>query len=196
MTNDTKTISDLLRDLATGFIDKPAELQIASQESRDGAVYFAMKGALDDEPKLIGRAGAHVDALRFIVFKLGRARTRDFSLRLITEGSPRDRRPVEFRDVIEHDPRPARELLFRVIEALEFKTFSVGVSPGDGARTALTFVFDIKVFDGAAVREIVAPDPAAPAGLESLTLLTALGTIFRAVAKKSGVRYQVDVSSL
>jgi predicted RNA-binding protein YlqC (UPF0109 family) len=171
MTTDAQ-ITNLLRDLVSTFVERPEALRVAAQPAADGACYFAMKGALEDESKLVGAGGSHVDALALLVAEFGRA----------------DQPP---RDVIDHDPQPARELLCRVLSSLDVGAFAVTVGPGPGPRNSLTFLFEISLHDAVDYKRLTVP--VQHVSCENATIVAALGTLFRAIAKKNGVRYNLTV---
>lgn len=193
-TDDTK-LTEILRDIAAAIVERPGEIRAAAQPAEDGACYFALKGHREDESKLVGTGGSHVDALAFLVAAAGAAAGRAFTFRLITEGNPERRPPNPPRDVIDHDPNPARELLRRMLDRLDLRAFEVEVGPGNGPRNSLTFLFSIRVKEED-YRRLTAPP--FPPGFEDgrfdeQTVVGALGTLFRAIAKKAGVRYSLTV---
>lgn len=178
MTPELEKTKALLCDLVGSFIERPAALRVECQSGADGAAYWMMQGDLADEGKLVGAGGAHVKAVARLVESIGAARGQAFTFRLITVGDPQRRPERQERDVIEYDPRPARDLLCRTLEALDIGEFKVEAGPGAGARRSLTFVFTVKT-----ARYIDADT------------LDALGTLFRAIAKKDGVRFAINLSS-
>ena len=191
-------IQDLLRDLVSAFVEMPGEIVIAHQTSIDGDCYFAMKGALEDEPILIGTRGSHVNALKLLVEKMGDAEERNFNLRLITEGKPQGLRKREKLDVVSHDPSEDIKLLCRVLSAvgLDLKSgFAVSVGSGYGPRKSLTFVFEIKVQTDEQYLQLTVPSESYinRMTMEEATIIGAIGSLFRAIAMKSGVRYNLVV---
>jgi predicted RNA-binding protein YlqC (UPF0109 family) len=175
---------ELLRDLVSRFVDHPDALEIAHQVA-EGSTYFVLKPHLEDEGRLIGSSGSHVRALSFFVASLGRAHRTKYTFRLLTAGEPQTRRREEL-DVLKHDPEPSFLLLERILDAFRVEDYDVGVSPGSGERDSLTFVFAVKVsvawYDFFTV----------PGRDNPMTIAAALGTLFRAIAKKAGVRYQIN----
>jgi len=192
-------IQNLLRDLVSAFVEIPGEIVIAHQTSIDGDCYFAMKGALEDEPILIGTRGSHVNALKLLVEKMGKAEERTFNFRLITEGEPQGRREREKLDVVSHDPSDDSKLLCRVLAAVGLDSndgFSVSVGSGYGPRKSLTFVFEIKVQTDEQYLALTVPSEPYVNRLtmEEATVIGSVGTLFRAIAMKSGVRYNLVVT--
>lgn len=188
MTDNQKT-EQLLRDLAASLVEHPEALRVAHQIAEDGSIYWAMKGHDDDEPKLVGQRGSHVDAITLLVSQIGKANGKPYTFRLITINAPIDRPKAPPRDVIDYDPAPAKNLLVRILESLEIGAFAVSVGPGPGARNSLTFVFTIGVNDISDFMTLTyRPDPKADETIEG-----ALGTLYRAIAKKDGVRFFIKV---
>ena len=139
MTEANQRIGQLIRAVASAYVDHPNALQLACQES-PGFCYWRMQGDERDEAQLIGRAGDHVDALALLVMGFGKAVREVHTFRLITTGRPqtRDRRD---KDVLSYDPEPDRLLLVRIIEALGLHPQpSVEWTNGDGPRVSLTYV--------------------------------------------------------
>ena len=194
MTTETAQTKALLLELIGAFISFPESLRIVAQESETGDVYWIVKGEPEDDPKLIGRGGEHVQALTLIVREIGLALGKIYTLRLLTESAPRDREPQPFKDTLEYNPLPARTLLERVIESLNVGKFAVAVGPGAGPRTSLSYVFAVRF-------EEVADSLALTRGLGMkfgerevfTTLEYAIGVIFRAIAKQAGVRFHLVI---
>lgn len=189
----------LLHDIACAFVEHPEDITIASQPSLDGAIYFALKGHPGDEGRLVGTGGCHVDALTFLVALLGQADGDVYTFRLITRQGPRQNTPIADRHVVGFDPRPARELLLRILVELGFDEATVEVGPGSGARHALTFNFTINAGSLADYELLLSETkvvifPASdnkPEKAIKMRPIEALGTLFRAIAKREGVRFSI-----
>jgi predicted RNA-binding protein YlqC (UPF0109 family) len=178
---------DLVRELAGFYVGSPENVGVRFQEAKDGSVYFAMRGSPEDDSRLVGRAGCHVNALTFLIERAGAAQSRAFTFRLITH--PDGASPMYGpRDVLDYDPRPARDLLCRWLSALGVEDFSVEIDSGAGPRRSLFFNFDVKIRDRAKAESLTHSAPHVPG---DLSVVGALGTIFRAIAKQSGVRFQI-----
>jgi predicted RNA-binding protein YlqC (UPF0109 family) len=184
MTTATSTINDLIRDLAISFIDHPETLELSVKE-HPGACYWAMRGHADDQPKLVGKRGAHVQALGFLVKALGQSNDSLYTFKLLEpEPAPRrDTSPPKLAS--DYDMRPMRDLLCRVLENLGIGDFKVeGVfSPG----MPISILFNIRT----RTPEDYATLTVAPDG--GLTIVGALGTLFRASANRDGVRINLEV---
>lgn len=193
-TDHVAKATELVRDLAAQLVDRPEALLVGSQVADDGAAYIAMKCAPEDEGKLVGQDGAHVDSLRFLVERFGAARGRIWSLRFITQrtpdaGRPRSRPAVEF-GAVAFNPEPARALIQRIVESLGCSAPAVEVGPGSGPRDALTFFYVVRVSNPGRLLA-----PMNWERREGITPAIAIGTIFRGIFKRAGVRFEVEVKT-
>lgn len=194
-TNQTKTV---LRDLVARFTEHPEALEITAQvappdeQTHNWSCFWMMKGHPEDESKLVGKDGAHVRALEFLVSRFGVARLEVHTFRLITKRKPEPRPQAVPNTAMSYDPQPTADLLSRILAELDLGEFLVRVGPGSGARNKLTFLFEILVRDGLDQRILtVRADPNADE-----TIVGAIGTLFRAIAQKDGVRFDIKVSEL
>lgn len=187
----TDTTQAILRDLVAAFTFHPEAIEIDSQVAA-GSVYWMLRGHPDDEPVLIGKQGGHVRALTFLIQEIGKARGETHTFRLMTEHKPRARPPMEQRSAMRFDPEPARELLVRVLQELAIGDFLVEVGPGVGERRALMFEFTITVRDQRDANVLLAHHVDED---NANSLVETLGTLFRAIAKKNGVRFEVKVAT-
>ncbi len=179
-----ETAKPMLAELIGAFVDHPDGVKVGVQAADDGACYWAVACSQIDEGKLIGQKGSHVRALTLLVEQIGSANRRPWTFRLVTTNYRRAKETAEPRDVVEHDPRPHRDLLCRLLDALGLKSFSVEVGPGAGERRSLTFEF--------IVRSTAADDYLLTAGNDAgETVGQAIDTLLRAIAKRSGVRYSL-----
>lgn len=187
MTTQTEQINDLLRELVETFIDHPHALALTPKEV-PGATYWTMQGHADDYGKLVGKKGAHVDALTLLVSSLGEAADQLFTFKLL-EPEPAPRRAASPPKQAEHyDPRPARDLLCRILENLGLGQFAVEAKITKAGQ--IEVLFEITVRTDEDYRALtVAPDNS-PKGL---SVIAALGTLYRAHANKGGIRTQLEV---
>lgn len=201
MTTVRHPAENLIHDLAAAFVDKPEALLTSSQVALDGAIYFSLKGHPIDEGRLVGTKGCHVDALTFLLVLVGQAQDERFTFRLITRQEPRQNKPLDDRHVVSYDPERIRQLLARILDELGFDNCAVSVGPWAGAQHSLSFSFTIKPESSAdyelLMKEIKAVIfPATEVYAEksmTLRIVEVLGTIFRAIAKKDGVRFSIVV---
>ena len=182
-------ISDHLRQLAQRYVRNPVAIEVGFQESKDGACYFVMRGDPRDDPRLIGRKGDHVDALTALVKRAGEAQNRIFTFRLISKpGQSTNSTPIV--DALTYDPTADREILHVWLDLLGAENYRVEVSPGTGPRTKLLFNFEITIPDQVLAESFTKCDGAA----HSMSVINAIGTLYRAIAKQKGVQFQVNLS--
>jgi predicted RNA-binding protein YlqC (UPF0109 family) len=183
-TNPTK---EILRDLFGFFLMHPEEMKIEPRPL-DGGTLWQMKGHLDDEPILVGKKGSHVRAIAFLIENFGRARGEVYSSRLYTERKESDRPGMKPRAAMDYDPTAANELLTRILTNSNVGTFGVAVEKSFGSDGMLTFTFLIRLREAGDYEELTVP-----AKGQTETLVGSIGTLFRAVAKKAGVEFEIAV---
>jgi predicted RNA-binding protein YlqC (UPF0109 family) len=185
----TAKLRDLLQRIIAGFIDHPEQLEISISEV-DAGVYWTIRGAADDQPKLVGRDGAHVDALGRFLYEAGRAVGEVHRLELL-EPQPGDRRQRSEDHIAKnYDPEPARALLLEaLIFALGFDRISVAVQRK--SEFPPSYVFDVAVDDAEAFDRLATPRVLAG---DSSSLADALGFLWRARARRDGVKFRIEIA--
>jgi predicted RNA-binding protein YlqC (UPF0109 family) len=190
MTTETEKLSDLLRDLVSSYVDHGSEIEIEAVE-HPGAVYWSIRGHAEDYGKLVGKGGAHFEALRTLIAAIGEAREELHVLNRFKEPeAARRRRPSDAEYAETYDPRPARDLLCRVLEPLvgDFNVEAT-VRPNRDPRIPfplfLTLTVTVRTEEDYA--ELAAPK-------QGVTLVGALGALFRARANRDGIGIQIDVA--
>lgn len=184
-------VSELLRALAGAFLAHPEELMVVHQEALDGACLFGMQGEKEDEPRLIGAGGTHVTAFSTLVAAMGDRRNLKWSFKLVTSPGRANPAPNPPKDTLKHDPAPAMLLLSRVLKECLVGGFAVEISHGKGPRRDLTYAFSIYLLDQRDYARMVhwtEPDG-------KMKLIEAIGTLYRAIARSQGVRYELEVKS-
>jgi predicted RNA-binding protein YlqC (UPF0109 family) len=189
--NELRKLTDLIRAIVAGIVAKEDAIEIASQPAT-GSCYWMMRVAPEDDSKAIGKDGAHARALALLIDAWGRAENEVHTFRLINNEERIERPPDKPRDVMSFDTTPARELLSRVLSNLSLDGFAIDVGPGSGIRDTLTFMFTIRVATDADHRELLRPRNGR--GREN-TLIAAIGTLFRAIARKNGVAFELVVEA-
>lgn len=189
MTNQTETNADLLRDLLTAFIDYPDELAIEPKDFRD-AVYWSVQGHTDDHPKLVGKGGAHVKAIKYLLLRMGTAVDTVYSFELLDPEPGRRRQESPQKNAESYDPTPACDLLIRLLEGLGIGQYAVESKQDATAINPLRYEFNILVRD----REDYLLLTAYEKDRDGQTIISALGTLFRAIANRDGVRIQLEVT--
>ncbi len=177
-------VEAILRDLARAIVMRPERVRVERRDPVVGETLWWVSCAPEDQGKLIGRQQSHARALDLIVAAMGQAAGEVWQFKLdrvqdCSEPTPPAKRPQT------HDPRPAHELLVRVLAQLP-----VGHCTVEPARTdndPLSFHFDVKTTSAALFFERRFPDE------PDSNLIGALGTLFRAASRRAGVRYQLNL---
>ncbi len=203
MTTVRHPTENLIHEIASAFVDKPEALEVVSQPALDKAVYFALKGHPGDEGRLVGTGGSHVDALTFLVAMVGRATGEKFTFRLITCARPDERTTMKLNHVLTYDCTRVQSLLERVLVALGFGDVEVDVGPSKGPQFSLSFAFKLIAHEAATRERLINPVkivifPATdekPEKAIEMRLVEALGTLFRAIARKDGVKFSIAVEA-
>lgn len=188
MNEEMRSTLELVRALVSSYINHPKKLLLEGSEI-EGRVYFEMRAAFDDQPKLIGKAGSHIKALRFLLKEIGLGQDRDYTLTLLepipgSRGEPERPKPVSF-----YETKEAHELLERAAGALVLGQARVDCAKIPGDRPC-SYLFTITPRDANDYADLITPyddDPERP------TVIGALGTLFRAYANKDGVQFKIEV---
>lgn len=187
MNNETDQIKDLLRRLLEAFIDHPSDLTVDAKEL-PGRVDWKIKVHADDYGKVAGRQGAHIQALQFIVSKLGEVIGEDFRLALREpDPGPRRGRSPE-KKARSYDPSDASLLLQELLGEILQLPPQVEVDQAETPDGYLLFTFKIKPELHQDHDALIAHDEM----FEGQTLIAALQTLFRAYANREGVIFQLE----
>lgn len=184
---DLTKIKELLRDVVAGFVEQPNAIQIAHQTA-PGSCYWMMRVAPVDDPKAIGKDGAHARAIATLVAAWGDAEGEAHTFRLLNNTERVAREPDKIRDVMEYDVGPRRELLSRALSELALDGFAIKTGPGAGVRDTLTFELAINVATDRDYALLTRPR-----GESGVAVVAALGTLFRAIARNDGVNIEISV---
>lgn len=188
MNEQTRSTLELVRALVSSYILHPKKLILEGSEI-EGRIFFEMKAAFDDQPKLIGKSGSHIKALRFLLREIGLAQNVDINLTLLEptpgpRGEPQAPKAVSF-----YEPKEAHELLERAACALVLGQVRVDCAKIPGDRPC-SYLFTITPRDMPDYADLITPDDDDP---EAQTVIGAIGTLFRAFANKAGVQFKIEV---
>lgn len=189
MTEETQTDCDLLRLLVESFIDHPNHLSVVAKDYRD-AVYWEFRAHTDDHPKIVGKRGAHVHALSLLVRKIGLARETVYYFELLEPEPGRRREASPPKAVEAYDAGPARKLLEDILTELGLGQFAIEVLSKPFSESGpLQYRFEIILRTEEDYAALTVPEPSNP----NATTIGALGTLFRARARKDGVVIDLEV---
>lgn len=186
MTTAEQTTGAILERLILALVDHPqdAELEAITLPSR---INWRLRVNINDAGKVIGKKGAHVIALKLLIAKMGDRLGQVWDLKVIDpeEG----RREVSAARLVpvsgHHSPTADAAMLDDLLEAVTGNTYAIAAN----ATGAADFTFTITPNDWPAHEALV--DKAA--GTEE-TLIAAIGTLYRAVGRRQGVGYAVEVA--
>lgn len=190
MTPETEKLHALLRDLVGSYVDHGDELQVDARE-HPGAVYWSIRGHAEDYGKLVGKGGAHFEALRTLIGAIGDAREELHVLNRFEEPeAARRRRPSDLAPAESYDADPAVMLLSRILENLvgDFNLASnvrANRDPRIPFKLFVTLTITVRTEEDHA--ELVTSKSGS-------TVVGALGALFRARANREGVAIQIDVA--
>lgn len=176
-------LTDLLRRLIEAYTDFPRDLTLTPRILK-GRVDWSIEANINDQGKIVGKQGSHINALKFIFALIGQRHGQQFVLNL-RDGSG-EREPEILR-------RPApptyscsthRQLLSDVLAAV-FEDGLPVIARREGQIAGKpVFVLEIGV-ERRQDFEVLVND-SGPA------LLDALATLFSAAASRDGVAYRVE----
>lgn len=186
MTTSTPIIESLLRDLAAAMVSKPDRVRVERRDPIEGETLWWLSCAPEDLGKIIGRSRSHARAFEILLEAMGSAIGEAWLFKVErVEGPIRQEPPV--RRPRSHDPSEAHELLARILAQLPLGSPIIECD-ADSADD-LFFHFDVRVGRMGETRLKTLRDPQD----SDTSLEAALGTLFRAIARKNGVRYQLNV---
>lgn len=188
MTNEGHNFQ-LVTQLIEGLIDDPRSLQLATA-SMPSRVNWRCKVGINDMGKLIGKQGCHLFALRAIVSLIGMKHGEDWRFR----ADDPDDGPRTERSRTPHNPNidvmPAMHFLEHVLGACLSEVPVVGVGDDHEAAIAGEFHFTITPSTTEDRQKLVTP---ISVGLEELTPIAAIGTLYRAYGRQQGGSFTVDI---
>ncbi len=182
-------VEAILRDLARAIVMRPERVRVERRDPVVGETLWWVSCAPEDQGKLIGRQRSHTKAFDLIVAAMGEEAGETWKFKferilIFADPTPPAQRPKW------HDPRPAHELLVRLLAQLPVEHCIVE-NPRPDKEDPLSFHFDIKTSN-------LHPffqrrfQPGFPDEPDS-NLIGALGTLFRAASRRAGVRYQLNL---
>ena len=190
MTTTLQAATETIRKLVKSFIDHPHNLMIETKE-HPGIVYWTMQFHADDHSKAVGKRGAHYDALKLLITEIGRTHDIQYILRRYREPEPAPRTENMRRGCPEeYDPQPASALLTSILEQLNIGQFNIQVTSTPGQHP-LEYTFVIHTREQQDYNTLTVPreENALP-----MTLVGAMGTLFRAYGNRNGVKFSIEVA--
>lgn len=186
----------IIRRLIESFIDHPASLKI-ELSNRSGSTYLMMQCHADDHAKMVGKGGSHFHALRMIIAELGAQAATSYKLCRYLEPEPAERSErMPVKNAESYSPATACKLLEDLFGFLCAGQYAVEADFRCEMRP-LTYVLNITTRDATdyiALTRYAAPTEIVPHNAEApMTLIGAIGTLFRAYANRDGVRFSIQL---
>ena len=191
MTN-LETTHALLEDLLLSLVDKEAALTLRAN-LLPGRINWSVQVDVSDTGKVCGTGGSHLRALQLVIDLMGRHQKEEWHLALEDpEGTVRVRKP-DAPMPEDHDTSDATLLLSEILSAIGIDC-SVVVSGG----IAGGFDFEIRPHGQQDHAALLDAHPAIyrknQKERQEINLVAALGSLWRAGGRKSGVAYRVSVT--
>jgi predicted RNA-binding protein YlqC (UPF0109 family) len=176
----------VVRSMINSFIDHPESLTISGTE-HTGFTWWSIQGHADDFSKLVGKGGAHFNALKMLLNAIGQNQSIQYALRRYEEPEPAQRKEYSPRKVsCFYSSEPAELLLQMVLASVGITEATLESQRAVSLDPTPDFSIRIYVHSPADFRLLNQPpnDSNVP-----MCLLGAIGTLFRAYANKEGVRF-------
>lgn len=188
----------LIRRLIESFIDYPKSLRI-DVSTRSGTSYVLMQCHASDHAKMVGKAGSHFHALRVIISELGTQAGTIYKLcrYLEPEFGQRSARTDQVVAAA-YNTAPACDLLAAIFAELCSGQYAIDADPQpQTADGRLSYHLNVIIGDETdynTLTRYAAPIEQIPTNAEApMTIIGAIGTIFRAYANRAGVRFAVQL---
>lgn len=180
--------SDLLRRLIETIIDHPRDLEI-DYRLLHGRADFRVMPNINDQGKVVGKMGAHIKALKLLMSLIGERHGQQFVLRL-----EEDTQGTRLPDPVRRPAAPTysctahKQLLSDILIAILDEAPVVSVERDMTGGSAL-YVFKIEAQRVQDYERLVVPSE----DQDGQTVISALGTLFRAAGLRDGVAFRVEV---
>jgi len=182
--------SILLRRTIETIIDHPRDLNI-DYRLLHGRVDFIVLPNINDQGKVVGKMGAHIKALKLLMSLLGERQGVQFVLRL-----EEDTEGTRLPDPVRKPAQPTyscsahKQLLSDILKAILDEAPSVTVER-DLTGGSVLYVFRIEAQRVQDYERLVVPGE----DQDGQTVISALGTLFRAAGLRDGVGFKLEIPS-
>ena len=183
--------SELLGRLIEVITDYPRDLSIRIRNMRGRAEFFVTPN-INDQGKVVGKHGSHIKALKLLIAQIGERHGQQLVIRL-EEDTNGERLP----DPVRKAASPAysctahKQLLNDVLAAILDEAPAVAVDR-DVTGGSTLYVFTIEAQRIQDYERLVTPGVGE---FEGQTVISALGTLFRAAGLRDGVGFKLEVPS-
>lgn len=190
-------IEELIRALTATYTVKPEELRIERKEHL-GAVYWNLTAHGDDMPALVGGGnGSHVKALAKILREIGEHHDQLFTLNLKEPHTPRSREVFgRVAKPTGYDYSASGQLLKRILDAIGITDHAIESSflphPKYDEQSIKFRIYTRSEDDYG--RLVGKTFDAEDEATSEVSLIGAIGTLFRAYAWKERVKFTLEVA--
>ncbi len=188
MTTDdiAEDVCAMLRRVIETIIDRPRDLAIDYRPMR-GRIDLHVTPNINDQGKIVGKGGAHIRALKYLMAQLGERQGQQIVIYLHeNDGGRRFPDPVRAVGKPTYNTAGHLALLQDLLNGLLDEPPSITVVRESGfAQPAFVFVIE--------ARRVQDYERLVPVGEGSQSLVTELGTLFRAAGHRDGVSFRLEV---
>lgn len=192
MSEETKDVHLLLTQLLKAIIDHPEDLRIETKEFQ-ARVEWRVRVHIDDQGKVIGKMGAHIKALQFLFACIGYATNVQYRIQVLEPEEPRRGPENDPREAMTYDTGEAEALLFELLDDV-FGNDEARITIAQSTKSLIpSFTFCIDPVTEGNRMKLETPMDWAGRG-EPMTVVGAIGTLFRAYARKEGVGFMIEAA--
>lgn len=189
MTTETAGIRDAIQTLIGSYIEFPHALEVSAKEV-PGAIYWLIRPHGQDYGKISGKLGLHLSALTFLIKSMCHANGQFATVTLLEPKIAVRFEPGPKKRVRDYDPTPAINVLLTILGHMGIGQHHVAALRQDQEPDQAFVEFNIFVRDPDSYKALTTP----PAfDHHDQTAIGALGTLFRAMANKVGIKCQLEV---
>jgi predicted RNA-binding protein YlqC (UPF0109 family) len=189
--HDREKTKKLLTRILRGITERTDDVKVTF-ENIPKLTQWYIKVHPEDQGKVRGRQAAHIIALQYIVQEIGWAHEEVQRVTLLESDTRIAGHRSPLRMASSYNPMDAHELLHDILTAILASPFKINVRTDPDATTPLAYDFHITTTtdeDQAAMLEPYDDDP------DKNTLMTTLGTLWRAYANREGVAFSISIDS-
>lgn len=197
---------ELIRDLLTRFVHHPEALTIERSRNADGGHHYKVRGHQEDNGIIIGRGGSHFKAMQLLVTLFAE----HDSYQVDSDSEYMPPRAWAEKQLADYDPEPVCELLGRILDRLPVGEYELAYAlpalpPGEKRMCVYSLKFDEADVGYGAKRSYdymigqreseyaKRHGPVTTLDTRSTTVVGSIGTLFRAIGEKDGVKFLIKI---
>ncbi len=181
----------MLRRVIETIIDRPRDLAIDYRPMR-GRIDLHVTPNINDQGKIVGKGGAHIRALKYLMAQLGERQGQQIVIYLHeNDGGQRFPDPVRAVGKPTYNTAGHLALLQDLLNGLLDEPPAITVSRRKSlAPVPPIFIFNI---EARRIQDHERLQPPLAGDEQAVSVITALETIFNAAARKEGVTFRLEV---